>query len=147
MMSWNFSQRAVTSLWDTAIQPIQDWLARYPVMVWLLEHPFWLLSTLLFCLFLLAGLLRAVARLTEQLWLALLRLPLTLVQWIWRGTLLLWRPVTAKSVIAKASLTESACLNSSSRLTEVLERLEVLRQEEQELMQEMKTLLRAQQDQ
>jgi hypothetical protein len=148
MMQWNLSQRAVTGLWETVISPIQDWLAQYPILVWLVSHPIWLLGVILLSLFLLAGLLRAVASLTEQLWLSLLRLPLTLVQLIWRGTMLLWRPLFTKSAmvqtIAPGSISPESISPNSSRLTEVLDRLEALRQEEQELMQEMKALLKAQ---
>ena len=86
-------------------------------------------------LLLLAGLLRAVAGLTEQLWLALLRLPIWLVQWIWQAVFLLLRPVLPKTEQPSPI---------PNRLSELLVRLESLRQEEQELMQEIKSLLSAQ---
>lgn len=144
-------------LWESLTAPIWDWLNQYPVLYWLTLHPIWLLVTLVTLLFLLSGLLGAIARLTERLWLAILRSPITLIRWIWRGSLfLLSRLFTAKSTeapsvsvkssvvtLGAASLTPGA-LTSQDRLTEVLNRLEALRQEQDELLREVKLLLSTQ---
>lgn len=156
-MPWGFNQSMLNRLWESLTAPIWDWLNQYPVLYWLTLHPIWLLVTLVTLLFLLSGLLGAIARLTERLWLAILRSPITLIRWIWRGSLfLLSRLFTAKSTAAPsvsvkssvvtlgaASLTPGA-LTSQDRLTEVLNRLEALRQEQDELLREVKLLLSTQ---
>lgn len=142
MWQWGFGQGAVNSFWESLTAPVQDWLSQHPLLLWLAAHPLWLLGTVLLLLFLLSGLLRAVASLTEKLWLGLLRLPILLMQWAWRGSLFLLRRPAAKSgLLGSTELTNP----SSDRLTEVLERLETLRQEQDELMQEVKLLLAAKQ--
>ncbi|MBF2000430.1 MAG: hypothetical protein IGS38_06885 [Synechococcales cyanobacterium M58_A2018_015] len=157
-MPWGFNQSMLDRFWESLTAPIWDWLNQYPVLYWLMLHPIWLLVTLVTLLFLLSGLLGAIARLTERLWLAILRSPITLMQWIWRGSLfLLSRLFAAKSTavhsvsvkssstLGTASLTPSTSLTSQvtsqDRLTEVLNRLEVLRQEQDELLREVKLLL------
>ncbi|HEY9663240.1 MAG TPA: hypothetical protein V6C65_32745, partial [Allocoleopsis sp.] len=103
---------------------------------WFVSNPFWLLIAMLAALFLLSGLLRAIAGLTEKLWLTLLKLPFILVQTVWRSSLfLLLRPFEKSTV---ASLTASP---APDRLTEILNRLEALRQEQDELLQEVRLLL------
>jgi hypothetical protein len=137
MVPWS-GQSLVNSLWDALSAPFQAWLAQHPLLFWLASHPVWLIAVSLVMLLLLAGLLRAMAGLTEQLWLALLRLPIWLVQWIWRAVFLLLRPVLSKAEPPSSSAP------TASRLSELLVRLERLRQEEQELMQVIKSLLSAQ---
>jgi hypothetical protein len=152
MLDWGLNGGSLLDgFWDALTAPIQDWLGQYPVLLWLGIHPLWLVVVILLVLFLLSGLLRAVAGLTEKLWLVLLRLPILLVRWVWRGTLfLLSRPFAAKPVaqsslaqssLVKSSLVNPPLLDSADRLTEVLDRLEALRQEQDELLKEVKSLL------
>lgn len=135
MFSWGLD-RGFSSLFDSLMAPVQDWLSRHPILLWLVIHPWWLLVAILVALFLLSGLLRAVAGLTEKLWLALLRLPILLGQWVWRGTLFLLRRPFTKPVVLPVNP-----VNPPDRLTEVLDRLEVLRQEQDALLKEVKSLL------
>lgn len=142
MLDWRFSNNIFTGFLDSLIAPVQDWLNQYPLLLWLTTHPWWLLATVLLILFLLSGLLRAIAGLTEKLWLALLGLPVTLVRWIWQSTFfLLSRPFASKPAIAQSNLVNPPIFNSQDRLAEVLDRLESLRQEQDELLKEVKTLL------
>lgn len=140
MFNWGFNSDSLfTSFWDSLTAPVQNWLGQYPVFLWLWTHPLWLVLLVLLVLFLLSGLLRAVAGLTEKLWLALLSLPVTLVRWVWRGSLfLLSRPFASKPVMQSSLLHSS--VDSADRLTEVLDRLEALRQEQDELLREVKLL-------
>lgn len=128
---------------DSLTTPFQDWLSQYPVLLWLATHPLWLLAAVLVVLFLLSGLLRAVAGLTEKLWLVLLSLPVNLMRWLWQGMVfLLSRPFASKPVV-EAGFVNPPVLNPQDRLTEVLNRLEALRQEQDELLKEVKSLLAA----
>ncbi|WNZ25402.1 hypothetical protein HJG54_22810 [Leptolyngbya sp. NK1-12] len=141
MFQWGFKDSIVNGLLDSLLTPVQDWLSQYPTLLWLAMHPLWLLGTILLLLFLLSGLLRAIARVTEKLWLWLLMFPVTLVRWLWQGTLfLLSRPFSGKS-LPQSSFVNPPALETPDRLTEVLNRLESLRQEQNELLQEVKVLL------
>lgn len=135
MFSWGLNN-SINGLLDSLTAPLQDWLSQHPLLQWFVSHPLWLLIAMLAALFLLSGLLRAIAGLTEKLWLALLRLPFILFQTVWRSSLfLLLRPFEKPTV---ASLTASP---APDRLTEILNRLEALRQEQDELLQEVRSLL------
>jgi hypothetical protein len=131
----------VNGVLNAFLSPVQDWLSQHPRMVWLLANPGWLLVALVVALFLLSGLLRAVASLTEKLWLGLLKLPIRLVQWIWQGSLFLLRRPAASPSSNPTQTNLLLSTHSPDRLTEVLDRLETLRHEQDELMQEMKSLL------
>jgi hypothetical protein len=148
MFQWGLNQGFVDQLLDSLMAPLQNWLSQYPPLLWLTTHPLWLLGAILLTLFLLSGLLRAVASLTEQLWLALLRLPITLVQWVWQGSLfLLKRPFASKALTQskiQSNVAGSSALSSPDRLTDVLNRLETLRQEQDELLKEVKVLTKHQ---
>jgi hypothetical protein len=131
----------VNSVLSAFLLPVQDWLSQHPRISWLLANPGWLLAALIVMLFLLSGLLRVVASLTEKLWLELLKLPIRVVYWLWQGSLLLLRrPAPTQSNLPSSSLIRSSD-HPPDRLTEVLDRLEALRREQDELMQEMKSLL------
>jgi hypothetical protein len=153
MLEWG-GQSLVESFIDALFGPVQDWLVQHPLWLWLFTHPLWLLGAILLALFLLAGLLRAIAGLTEQLWLGLLRLPILLVQTLWQGGLFLWRLVgqpanqlTAKSLVqptTQLTLPAAQPTAKSDRLTEIVDRLEALRQEQDELLKEVKLLLNKQ---
>lgn len=113
--------------------PIQDWLMSHPFWNWWLTHPLWLLVAIVFALFLLVGLLGAIARLTEKIWLAVLQAPFQLTRWIFWGVLsLLQIPFTPK-----ASATE----NQQERLLTLLNRLETMRQEQEDVLREVRSIL------
>lgn len=146
-MGWGLNQNLISGLWDSFTAPIQDWLSQHPLFFWLATHPWWLVAATLAVLFLLSGLLRAIAGFTEQIWIALLRLPIVLISWLWQGTLLLLRrPFQAKPTVVPSHLGNTPLLSSQpseqpDRLTQVLDRLETLRQEQDQLLQEIKALL------
>jgi len=124
-------------LTDQVLQPVQDWLTLHPFWNWLLIHPVWLLGVVVLVLFLFAGLMGAIARLTEAIWLALLQAPIRLAQLLFIGVAkLLQLPFTAKPKVSPASQP-----NSQERLTAILNRLENLRQEQDELLQEVRSIL------
>lgn len=70
---------------------VQGWLDDHPVLGWCVTHPLWAIASLLLFLFLTWGLLRAVARLVETLWIALLRAPIRFSRWIIRRILMLFK--------------------------------------------------------
>jgi hypothetical protein len=139
----------VERLLEPIFTPLQEWLAVHPLWNWLLTHPLWLLGLMVLMLFLLAGLLGAIARLTEAVWLAILQAPLRLVQLLFWGIVkLLKLPFTPRVLPAMPSRSTSAPvpplgnqLDIQARLTVLLDRLDGLRQEQDELLQEVRSIL------
>jgi hypothetical protein len=97
-------------------------------MYWIAVHPLYDLGLGLAVLFLLAGLLKAIARLTERLWLALLQSPLRLGKWLLSRLAQLFKLRLAPEPVP-------------DRLPEILTRLEALRQEQDALLHEAHRLL------
>ena len=126
-------------LLNPILMPLQEWLNTHPFWNWLLIHPLWLVAAIILLLFLLAGLLGAIARLTEKIWLAILQAPLKLIQLIWWGTIALFKlPFTPRATAVKSLAAEP------DRLAVILERLDAIRAEQDELLQEVRSILAVQ---
>jgi hypothetical protein len=150
------SRPLVERLLEPILAPLQGWLVVHPVWNWLLTHPLWLLGLMVLVLFLFAGLLGAIARLTEAVWLAILQAPLRLVQLLFVGVAkLLKMPFTPRVTRATVSPSVSQIAaqpvsptlsqpDAKERLTTILDRLDYLRQEQDELIQEVRSILAAQ---
>lgn len=111
---------------------LQGWLAAHPMVHWSLTHPLYALGIGLLILFLLWGLLRAIVHLADRAWLAILQAPCRLSRWLWSRVQLL---------PAQAQAESEPHVDPQVRLTEILSRLDALRQEQDTLMQEVKTIL------
>ena len=121
--------------WDSLTQPMQDWLLAHPYGKWLLIHPLWAIGLVLIALLLLFGLFGAIAQLTQKLWIILLRSPLLLVGWVVLGLVQLAKiPFKPKGALPAAE-------TKQQRLTEILDRLDALKREQDELLQEVKQIL------
>jgi len=113
---------------------MQQWMAEHQFWAWLIQHPFWSVGLLLVMLVLLQGLLSAIAQLIQRAGLALLRSPWKLSQWLFG--------FSTKSF--QAALTPGPKREAESkqqRLTEIMNRLEVLKQEQDALLQEVKAIV------
>jgi hypothetical protein len=121
-------------------QPFDVWLADHGNIAWAIAHPIPALGLLLLSLvmgfLLLQGFLRAIARLTEQAWFGLLQAPFKLVQWLLR---LLVRPFQRSPMLA--ALAPTSATSKQERLTQLVKKLEAMRQEQDELLQEVKAIL------
>ena len=129
------SYRLLQQLTHSVMTPLQEWLLAHPVWNWLFTHPVWLMGLMFI------GLLGAITQLTETVWLAILQLPLKLVQLIFVGILALFRlPFRPKLTAAPNPNPET----QTERLTLILNRLETLRQEQDELLSEVRSILAVQ---
>jgi hypothetical protein len=133
---------------------IRNWLVDRPILNWGLAHPVWTLVGLAVLVLLSGGLLRAIAQLTEQLWIRLLQLPMRLGQWILAQLLQLFgRPFRAllpaepepiDSPSAELNIAHLQDVHASSeaeQLYEILARLEQIQQAQTLLLQDIKQLL------
>ncbi|NEQ97598.1 MAG: hypothetical protein F6K30_12905 [Cyanothece sp. SIO2G6] len=128
-------------------QPLEQWLLSHPVANWFILHPLMLVLAGFAIVLLLAGLLGAIAQLTENLWIRLLRFPFQLVWTLLRGTVNVTKVIVGRSPTPTlAQLPEQTEVRRSPQqeLDELLSRLDALKQEEAELMQQIRTLVQQQ---
>jgi hypothetical protein len=136
-------------------QPIEDAISRY-VSQWMEQHPFWAwifthplpsLGLLLLVLFLLWGLLKAIGRGTEQIWLFLLRTPFKLLRPLFLA-IGIWikRLLTGESTPDHPRSGQMAAISTQPRILAILDRLHTLKQEQDLLLAELEELVRLPQD-
>jgi hypothetical protein len=123
-----------TRLQASTTSVIQDWLDYHPRLSWMFHHPIWSLVIVAFFIFLIWGLLSAIARLTENLWMSLLQSPIRLSQWIIKRS-----PPLIKQIIGSKGKNDP-----KQQLLEAMNRLEELRKEQDELLERIKTLVTSQ---
>ena len=118
-----------------------QWFAAHPYIAWLSAHPLASLGLCLLVIFSAWGLIKAIGREIEQIWLFLLTTPFKLLQPIMR---LMWRSIqrkfghnTTKSDRLDSQLTLAA---PTERVTAIVDRLHALTQEQQELLHELADL-------
>jgi hypothetical protein len=133
--------RLIDGAVDAIATPILNWLAAHPLWQWLFSHPFWLLGIVLLAILLLAGLLGAIGRLTENLWMALLRFPFWLTQWLFKQSYRLFLRLLGRKDRADRADRALAPVNQQERLADILNRLDAIQQEQDALLQEVRTIL------
>lgn len=112
---------------------IHHWLIEHPLIAWMLTHPLYLLGFGVLCILLLGGLFRLIGRLTEHAWWILLKLPVRLMRWAIQGILGLLR--------GKAEYDQFPEHRIANRQLDILARLDEIKREEAELIQELRSLL------
>ncbi len=114
-----------------------QWLAQHPYLAWSIAHPIPSLCLLLLGIFSLWGLVKAIGRGIEQIWLFLLKTPFKLLQPIFR---LIW--VTIRRIFGYTSpvTTKPAHNLPAERIERIVDRLYLLNQEQDLLLQELSTL-------
>ena len=126
-----FVQRMNQGIVYRTVEPIQSaidqWLASHWWINFLVHHPLVLLGVVLLIVFLVSGALRAISRTSESLWILVLKLPFRFLGWLGVRSLVWWR--------------KSQKDEKSDRLQELLTRLEVLQEEQDAILSEVKTLV------
>lgn len=140
-------------LFDNSInavtQPIQQWLNNHPFLhwlvthplMWLIAHPLWLLGTILLILVGIVGLVNALGDLTRNLWISLFRLPLWIGRSLTAGLMALIERSGLLNQLPRLALGNPQQPPPKIKLEKAIARLEALKQEQEELLQEVKSLL------
>lgn len=126
------SNRVAISVQDWVTSSTEEWFAQHPLIAWGVDHPLWTLGVILLVIFLCWGFLKAIAQLIERVWLLIFQFPLRLSQWLFRSLFNLYR---------RKPLAASEAEESGDRLAVILQQLDRLRQEQDQLLEEVKTLL------
>jgi hypothetical protein len=117
------------------------WLNAHPYLVWLGAHPLWGLGLGLLTILAVWGLIRAIGRGVEQIWLLLLTTPFKLLQpifgQIWRWVKQLFGHNKTRSDRPDSQSTPDP---TTERIATIVDRLHVISQEQQLLLQELSTL-------
>ena len=132
------SESVVDEVQTAIIISIQNWLEAHPILSWMITHPFSLLGLLLLFLMLFWGLLKIIGRVSEQFWLSVLQLPLKLFQWLLRVFFRAFKNHTDSAIVTGQKSGED---NKQERLLYILNRLEEIRQEQEELLKEMQAII------
>lgn len=124
------------SVQDFVATSIKTWMTEHPMISWVIAHPLWTIALVLLALLLCWSLLGAIAQFTQQVWLFILQAPLKLMQAL---------PKSAFQLLKRADTLQSMTLNAQQdtqkRLPAILNRLEMLRQEQEILMKEVHSIL------
>jgi len=72
---------ATSSLTQSIVSPVQNWLAAHPLLEWWVVHPVWALGLLAVAIALLVGLFGAIGRLTENVWITAFKALFKLLRW------------------------------------------------------------------
>ena len=127
---------------------IQDWLMGHPILGWGVAHPLWALGVIVALLFMSGGLLRAIAQLTEQLWIDLLRLPMRVVRWGLAQLFPWWKPKSDSTINTQNSApvglheqNHNGSQSANQQLYEIMVRLEQIQHAQTLLLQDIKELL------
>jgi hypothetical protein len=120
---------------------INNWLGQHPYLAWSIAHPLPSLGLLLLLILSLLGFFKAIGRGVEQIWLFLLKTPFKLLQPLFRG---IWG-MFLKTLGRGDSIPQSGRYAndekpSAERIDVIVDRLQVLSQEQERLLKELATL-------
>ncbi|WP_234708749.1 MULTISPECIES: hypothetical protein [Kamptonema] len=151
----NISSAASDTLQNAINASVKNWVDSHPLIFWLVSHPLIALALLLLSIFIILGLFQALGSFFARGWLSILQLPGKFIQGVFT--------VGSKSVsnlggVAVNSLVsrnlgennnlslqlngvQSNSSESQERLANILTRLEAIRQEQNQLLQEAEAIL------
>jgi len=114
------------------------WLTRHSFIAWLLNHPLVASVGILVIVILIVRLVltiyRAIASTIDRIWLAVLRSPMTLLQFIFG-----WE-AKPKANSTSMTVTNYEVTNDSLQLQEIMTRLDLIQQQQQEIIRELAEL-------
>jgi len=134
---------------------VKDWIDAHPVVFWLVSHPLISLAILLIFIFIIVGLLQALGSFFAEGWLFILQSPVKFMQAVLSigskfvsnvggvavNSLVLNNPKEKNNSALQVRGVESNSLESQERLANILIRLEAIRQEQNQLLQEASAIL------
>lgn len=130
------------SIEHAVVNYFTQWLATHPYLAWTMSHPLPSVGLLLLIILSLWGLIKAIGRGIEQIWLFLLTTPFKLLQPIFR---LMWRSIDrifGHTKFNSEQLASKAIPNAApERIEQIVDRLHLLSQEQKVLLVELSTLV------
>lgn len=147
----SFSQSLVDMVQANINNRIDSWLNNHPIMGWLVSHPGLSLILLVIVIVLMFGLFQAMGSLIKDAWLVILTSPFKFfrssLQWSFQSIFKTRKLSQASLSLQPGILSFSpftpkpVSLDHQPRLTQIYQRLDEIRQEEHQLLEELKTLV------
>lgn len=151
----NMSDAASNALQSAINGTVKNWMDSHPVVFWLVSHPLISLAILLIFIFIILGLLQALGSFFAKGWLFILQSPVKLMQGVFSvvsksvskvgglavNSLVSKNPEDKNNSALQLRGLESNSLESQERLANILTRLEAIRQEQNQLLQEASAIL------
>ncbi|EGK86758.1 hypothetical protein D0A34_09105 [Microcoleus vaginatus PCC 9802] len=133
----------------------KNWMDSHPVVFWLVSHPLISLAMLLLFIFIILGFLQALGNFFAKGWLFILQIPLKFMQGVLSlasksvrnlggvvvNSLVSKNPKNKNNSALQLRGVESNSLESQERIANILIRLEAIRQEQNQLLQEASAIL------
>ena len=134
----NVDDYIVSSISDTVGTRFFSWLTQHPLIAWLFNHPLIALVISLIITILVVRLVltiyRAIASTIDRMWLAILRSPFTILK-----VLFGWEKKPETTSI-NTTVTNYEVTNDSVKLQEIVTRLDLIQQQQQEIIRELALL-------
>lgn len=143
-----------SEVWQNPLSSwLDDWIHHHPRILWLVSHPLLSLGILLLAILMISGFLKALGQFFEKAWLMILQAPIQLSQVvfgaIYQSTSSLFgknKRLSDQKILNTVDLKQLPPIQSSNlakqeRLTQILNRLEAINQEQKQLLQEVVMIL------
>lgn len=151
----NISGAASDAIKDAIYTTAKDWMDAHPVILWLVSHPLIALAILLLFILIILGLFQALGSFFTEGWLFILQSPVKLIQGVFSvgsksannlggvtvNSLASRNPGLNNNSGLQVMEVESNSLDSQERLAHILSRLEAIRQEQSQLLEEVSAIL------
>ena len=151
----NMSDLASNAIQSAINGTVKNWMDSHPVVFWLVSHPLISLAILLLFIFIILGLLQALASFFAEGWLFILQSPGKFMQGVLSvgskslsnvggvaiNSLVSKNPEDKNNSALQLRGVESNRLESQERIANILTRLEAIRQEQNQLLQEASAIL------
>jgi hypothetical protein len=119
------SSAIANSVQEVILTSVKMWMVEHPAIAWIVNHPLLAIILILFIFLVFWNLLNAIIKIIPQIFLFILKIPF----------------ISAFKIFQNIPLIKSNNLDIQERLPTILIRLEELRQEQDNLMREMKEIL------
>ncbi|MBD1828358.1 hypothetical protein NDI47_22635 [Microcoleus vaginatus GB1-A2] len=151
----NISGAASDALQSAINASVKDWIDSNPVIFWLVSHPLIGLAMVMLFISMILGFLQALSSVFAQGWLFILQSPVKFMQGVVKvgsksvsnfggvavNSLVSKNPEDKNNSALQLRGVESNSLESQERLANILARLEAIRQEQNQLLQEASAIL------
>jgi hypothetical protein len=119
-----------------------QWLSQHPYLGWSIAHPLPSLGLLLLAIFTLSRLIKAIGWGIDRIWLLILKTPFKLLQPVF-GLIgsSIWRIFGHNSTNAPHPIVKSTQIPPPERVEMIVDRLQILNQEQENLLQELGKLM------
>lgn len=141
----NLSYR-ITDVIQNYISPaIAEWIDSHPLMIWFLNHPLIALVAGLFVISIVLGFLQVISNLGKSLFLFILTSPFNILKSIWRS---INKSNSVEPKFSDKNLTlidySTKIISNRQRLDRILIRLEEIKSEQNQLLQEASDIMKCQ---